>query len=367
MTLQQRLDAAIDSAINRNKIVGTVLLVRKDGEEVYARAAGLMDREADVPMRRDAIFLLASVTKPIVATTALVMVDKGLLGLDDAVSDHLPYFRPRLADGREPKISIRHLLTHTAGLVYAYPEDPTISTGLADTDLSFEENFSRVAKLPLAYESGTNWIYSIAIDVLGAVLAKVHGGSLGDAVKVHVADPLGMGETGFFVADKTRLAKPYGDGNPVPEAMGETHVLINKLGAPTVFGPNRIFNPQAFQSGGAGMAGTADDLIKLLEMLRKAGDGLLRPETARAALSNQIGSIRRDEPGQKFGFVGAVVVDPAAANSPASAGTVNWGGVYGHNWFIDPVQGLTVLSMSNTALEGCNGPYREEIRDAVYG
>lgn len=367
MTLQQRLDAAIDSALTRNTIVGTVLLVRKDGEEVYARAAGLMDREANVPMRRDAIFLLASVTKPIVATTALVMIDKGLLGLDDAVADHLPYFRPRLADGREPRITIRQLLTHTAGLAYGFPADPSISSGLADTDLSFEENFSRIAAIPLSYEPGTSWFYSIAIDVLGAVLAQVHGGSLGDAAKTHVADPLGMGETGFFVADRARLAKPYGEGDPVPVAMGADHVVIDKQGLPTRFAPGRIFNPKAFQSGGAGMAGTADDIIKLLEMLRKGGDGLLKPETARAALSNQIGSIQRDVPGHKFGFVGGVVVDPAAAASPVCAGTVTWGGVYGHNWFIDPTQGLTVLSMSNTALEGCLGPYREEIRDAVYG
>ena len=367
MDLHARLDAAIDSALSRRKIVGTVLLVARDGEVVYRRAAGLADREAGRPMREDAIFRLASVTKPFVAATALALVDAGLLALDDRVADHLPYFTPRLADGTPAAITIRHLLTHTSGLTYDYGADPQISTGLDATDLGFEENFSRVAALPLAFTPGSAWRYSIAIDVLGAVVAKVHGGSLDAAVRRHVGAPLGLEDTGFAVRDMARLATPYANAEPEPVPMAEGQVVVDKDGNRTVFFPSRTFNPKAYQSGGAGMAGTADDVLTFLEALRRGGAPILRPETAASGLANQIGTLTRDDPGQGFGFFGGVIVDAAASGTAHNAGAVHWGGIYGHNWFIDPVERLTVVSLSNTAPEGCNGPYRDEIRNAVYG
>lgn len=367
MDMAQRIDRVVDDAIEGNKIVGAVILVLRDGEIVYRRVAGMADREAGKAITEDAIFRLASLTKPIVATTSLAMIDAGLLGLDDAVSTHLPYFRPKLADGREPDITIRHLLTHTAGLSYSYPSDPSISCGLDNTDMSFEETFSRVAALPLAYEPGTAWDYAISIDVLGAVLAKVHGGSLGDAVATYVTNVVGMDDTAFAVSDMSRLATPYGDAVPVPLRMGEPHTVIDAEGDTVTFSPQRIFNAKAYQSGGAGMAGTAKDFMKLLEALRKGGTPVLKPETLAAATRNQIGDLYRERAGQRFGFLGAVVADPVAAETPQSAGTYNWGGIYGHSWFVDPVEGLTVVSFTNTGVEGCTGQFPNHVRDAVYG
>lgn len=359
------VDRVIDDALNNNRIVGTEVIALRDGAVIYRRAAGYFDREAGTAMPENAIYRLASVTKPIVAATALAMMDKGMLHLGDRVSAHLPWFRPQMADGSEAAITIHHLLTHTAGLAYGYPGDPAITLGLADTDLGLEDTFSRVARQELLFAPGTGWSYSCAIDVLGAVLAQVHGGTLGGAVAAHVAGPLGMEETGFFVADQARLTVPYSDATRPPRPMSEFEIIIGEDGKATSFSPSRIFNPRAYQSGGAGMAGTPNDLLKFFEALRTGGGDILRHETVALATRNQIGDLPRD-PGVRFGYFGSIVADPAAAATPQSAGSYDWGGVYGHSWLVDPAQKLVMLSMSNTALEGCQGLYPRQVRDAIY-
>lgn len=360
------VDRVIDDAIARKTIVGAETVVLKGGKIVYRRAAGHMDREAGIAMPENAIYLLASVTKPIVASTALAMADKGLLRLEDRVDSYLPYFQPRLDNGSIAGITLRHLLTHTSGLGYSYPDDPAITMGLQDTDLDHEGNLTLIAQQKLLFAPGTGWNYSFAIDVLGAVLAKIDGGTLGDAVARHVTGPLVMTETGFFVADRGRLASPYADGVPEPVPMGDNYVLVDADGDESLFSPARIFNPKAFQSGGAGMAGTADDLLKLFEALRLGGQGIISASTLAQATQNQIGTLDRGEPGMRFGYLGAVVADPTAADTPESVGSYNWGGVYGHSWLVDPANELVMLSMSNTAVEGCIGVYPRHVRNAVY-
>lgn len=360
-----RVNAVMDEAVSGNKIVGAELIVYRHGDLVLRRTAGHFDREAGTPMIENAIYRLASVTKPIVAATALAMIDKGLLRLDDLVSDHLDYFAPLLDDGSPAPITIHHLLTHTAGLAYGY-DDEAISTGLGPTDNDFRSNFTRIAKAPLLFAPGSGWNYSVAIDVLGAVLAAVHGGSLQDAVHAHITGPLGMDETGFFVADLARLAKPYADGAPEPTAMTDPQSVIGEDGGSVVFSPSRIFSDKAFQSGGAGMAGTPENIAKFLETLRQGGGSVLRPDTVALAFSNRIGDLYRQDQGQRFGYFGAVIDDPVAAESPSGAGTVNWGGVYGHSWLVDPTNAITIVSMSNTALEGCTGRYPKDLIRAVY-
>ena len=369
MDLQARLDATVERALAEKRIVGSVTLVARDGKVVYRRAAGFFDREAGVPMREDAIFRLASVTKPLVAATALAMIERGLLGLDHAVSDHLPYFRPRLRDGSIAHITIRHLLTHTSGLGYDFSADPEITTGLQQTEFDHEENLIHVTRLPLLFAPGTAWEYGINIDVLGAVLARIHGGTLADALAHYVTGPLGMGDTGFAVTDVTRLAVPYCDGPPGLRRMADPDTLVNPEGEKTVFSPSRIFNTTAFQSGGAGAVSTASDLLVFFETLRTGGGKILRAETVEMATRNQIGTLprRAQDAGQRFGFLGAIIDDPVAAQSPAARGTFRWGGIYGHEWSVDPTNRLTILSMTNTPYEGCSGQYRYDIRDAVYG
>jgi CubicO group peptidase (beta-lactamase class C family) len=370
MGIERRLNQVIDRFLESGKITGTVVLAYQHGEPLFRRAAGFADREAGRPVEFDTIFRLASVTKPIVAATALAMADRGLLSLSGRVADYLPWFQPKAPDGGTADITVHHLLTHTSGLIYDaalehLPADRAITVGLLNTDLDYAANFARHNTVPLAFSPGSQWGYSFATDILGAVIAAVHGGTLEEAVVTYVAAPLGMTDSRFHVTDVTRLAAPYADGYPVAVRMTDPYFAPSDAGWTVGFSPSRIFNSKAFQSGGAGMAGTADDILVFLEMLRAGGGSILKAETARRGLSNRIGGLVSD-PGCSFGYFGAVVESPDEAQTPQSAGTIRWGGVYGHNWFIDPAEGLTVLNMSNNAVEGCMGEFPGRIVEAVY-
>ena len=361
MGLKDKVDATIDAALG-SRIVGCVVLINQDGERVYERAAGLADREAGVATVLNTIFRLASVTKPIVAATALNMIDKGLLSLDDKVADYLPYFTPRAPDGSTPDITIRQLLTHTSGLTYDRPDD--VSSGSDPGDLvTLQENLRRFAHYPLAFIPGTKWNYGMSIDVLGGVLEVVgKGARLAEVISVHVTGPLAMKDTRFNVTDRTRLAAPYADGKPEPIRMADPHPIPEADGRIRHFSPGRIFRPTAPQSGGSGMAGTAGDFMILLEALR--GD-FLKPETRDAAFTPQTDR-EMNRPGELFGYLGAVVTDPVASGWHRR-GLVEWGGVWGNNWIADPATGTHVVVFTNTMKEGCDGPFRNEVRDAVFG
>ncbi len=372
--LGARLDAAIDSALSSHRIVGTVVVVLRDGRLVYRRAAGLADREAAEPMREDEIFRLASISKPIVTAAALRLVDEGRLHLEDPVTTYLPDFRPKLGDGSVPVITIRHLLTHTAGLSYGFFEPPDgpyhlagVSDGLAEPGLSMAEELRRIVAAGLAYAPGTRWGYSIAIDVLGAVIERVTTRSLPDAVRMLVTEPVGMIDTGFAPPERSRLATPYADGSP-PVRMGDPYLLPSIGGASTVFSPARAFDPRSFPSGGGGMNGTAEDVARLLEVVRSGGGKILKPATVRSMLTNQVGSLPIiSGPGWAFGFGGALLTNPKAAKTPQSPGTWTWGGSWGHSWFVDPKRRLVVVALTNTAIEGMSGKFPADVRDAVYG
>lgn len=364
MGLTERVDAAIDAALV-TRIVGCVVLVRQNGTDIYARAAGYADREAKRAMTRDAIFRLSSVTKPFVATAVLRMAELGLLRLDDPVTKVLPWFTPPSPDGRIHPISIRQLLSHSSGISYDVPAN--ISPGLSGPLISLEENLRRLAKVPLAFAPGTGWTYGMGLDVLGGVIATINGSSLEAAIAKFVCEPLGLADSHFYVTDTKRLAVPYADGRP-PGTMADLGEVADDTGGIVVFSPSRIFNADAPQSGGAGMASTADEVMALLDIYNGSGQ-LLKPATIADALANQIGALprRESDAGKRFGLIGAVIDDQQAAKTPCPVGAVDWGGVWGHNWIIDPVNRLTIVTCTNVALEGCMGPFREAIRDAVYG
>lgn len=365
MGLAERVDAAIDAALG-DRIVGCVVLVNRDGKEVYARTAGLADREANRPLERNAIWRLASVTKPIVATTVLRMMEKGLLNLDDPVSRFLPYFTPPSPDGVVRPITLRQLLTHTSGLSYeTTPED--VSPGMSGPYISLEENLRRLGKAPLVFAPGTGWAYGTSIDVLGGVVATINSSTLKAAVDRYVAGPLGMQDWGFTPTDATRVTANYYNGNPPSEPIAPPVRLTETDRQGTRFHVERIFRADAPQSGGSGSCGTADDVMKMLEVYNGKGT-LLKPESVAEALRNQIGSLprRESDAGKRFTLLGAIIDDPAAARSPCPAGTLDWGGAWGHNWIIDPINRVTVLVCTNVTPEGCNGPFRDDIRDAVY-
>jgi CubicO group peptidase (beta-lactamase class C family) len=366
--VQQAIDAVVDEALEAGRVVGAVVLLRDHGEAVYARAAGFADREAGIPIALDTVFRWASLTKPVVAATALALMERGRLDLDDPVTRFLPDFEPRLPDGSAPRISVRHLLTHTAGLGYPSlaPDDPYVaagvSGGLDQPGMSMQENLRRIASAPLYFRPGSAWRYSVAIDVLGAIIAVVQGTSLADAVASYVTQPLRMLDSGFVVREPARLAVPYADGNPRAVRMAEPHRVED-----LVFSPARAFDQRSFQSGGGGMVGTAGDFMTFLETLRTGGAPILTRETVELASRNQVGRLReQEEPGWGFGFLSAVLTDAERAGSPAHAGTLSWGGVYGHSWFHDPAAELSVVGLTNTALEGCRGSFPADVQAAIY-
>ena len=368
MNLADRLDATINRTLADNRIVGCVVLVAQNGEIVYRAAHGLADREANRAMAEDAIFRLSSVTKPLIATTILALADAGKIGLTDPVTDYLPDFRPRLPDGTVPPITIHHLLTHTSGLpTTSILTDAEQAAGINRWRLGDDEIIARIGTLPLLFAPGAGWAYGPSIDVLGHIAGRLVGGRPEDALKLYVTGPLGMTDTGFFIADRARLAAAYADGAEGPELMRDPHTIPNYWGGTTTYDPDRIFDAHAFQAGGGGAAGTAGDIFRLLESVRTGGGTVLRPETARRAMANQTPQLAdASGPGWQFSYLGAWLDDPASAQSPASRGTNRWAGIYGHNWFIDPDRELTVVSMSNTGLEGSDGQFRTDVRDAIY-
>ncbi|SEE47853.1 CubicO group peptidase, beta-lactamase class C family [Rhizobiales bacterium GAS188] len=373
--LEARVDHAIDRTIADRRIVGTVVIVVRDGDVAYRRAAGYADREAGRPMHEDAIFRLASLSKTIVSATALALVDRGRLGLDDPVTKWLPGFQPRTKDGAVPVISIRQLLTHTAGLSYGFYEPPDgsyhragVSDGLDQSGLDLDEELHRIALAGLAAEPGTTWRYSIATDVLGGVIAEAAGESLPDSVQRLVTAPLAMVDSGFSVSESGRLAVPYADGKPEPVRMADPQLVPFRGLGVIRFSPSRAFDRASFPSGGAGMIGTAGDFVRFLEAVRTGGQSILTPSAVQQMTTNQIGNLTVSNlPGWGFGFGCTSLKDQVAAKSPQAPGTWAFTSAYGHSFFVDPERNLTVVAFTNTALEGGFGAFVPAIRDAVYG
>ena len=372
--LTAALDAVIDRALAEQRLVGAVVLVNQGGRPAYARAAGFADREAGRHMALDAILRLSSLTKPMVTAAALSLVEDGTVSLDDTVERWLPDFRPKLGS-EAPPITLRQLLTHTAGLSYGFmqPADgPYLKLGVSDgmdqPGVDFETELSRIVQAGLVFPPGAAWLYSVGLDVLGAVLEAAAGRTLPEIVAERVTRRLGMADTGFAVTDRARLAVPYVDGAP-PRPMADPDVVPFAELSGIRYSPSRAFDLTSFPSGGAGMVGTAPDFLSFLEAIRTGGGGIVSPRMAAAMMSNQTGdlAIVTNGPGWGFGFGGAVLLDPAAANSVHSPGVWLWGGVYGHSWFVDPMKKLSALVMTNTAIEGMTGAFAVDIAAAVQG
>jgi CubicO group peptidase (beta-lactamase class C family) len=356
----------VAAAVGGGPIVGASVLVARDGEVVHEQHAGWADREARVPVAAGTVFRLASLTKPIVSATTLALADAGAVALDAPVRELLP----ALADG----ITLRHLLTHTAGLTYGFltPDgEPYRSAGVSDgldaPGITLAENVARIGRVPLAFAPGTAWRYSVGVDVAGAVLEAATGETLPALVARHVTGPLGMRDTAFVAADPARLAVAYADDAPPRRMAAADEVALPDAGA-VRYAPGRALDPSAFPSGGAGMVGTARDLLVFLEALRRGGAPILAPQAARLMVTDQVPGLLVDAagPGFGFGFGFAVLRDPVAAGSPRAVGACGWGGVYGTSAFFDPRAGLTVVSLSNTAIAGMEGDYPDALERAVY-
>lgn len=366
------MDRAIDMALEQDRIVGCVVILSQNGQPVHIRAAGLADREAGLPMQPDTWLRYASVSKPFTTVAALRLMNMGRLAPQDPVTRWLPDFTPAMPDGQRPVITIDQLMSHMAGLDYPFNQPPNgpyasagISDGIGDTGITLAENLRRIASVPLDRPPGKRWRYSVATDVLGAVIEAAADMPLPQAMAQLVTEPLGI-EARFHVADPTTLAANYADDSPRPRRMqGLTHVPNPKHpGQIYSYLPERIGDPAAFPSGGGGMAGTAQAASTLLDTL--AQGPFLSDAIRSRAHQNRIAQRHPMRgPGWGHAWAGALLTDPAAARIGLPAGCLSWGGIYGHSWILDPVRQRCVVALTNTAVEGMNGKFAARIAHAM--
>lgn len=366
------LDRAVDKALSEQRIVGCTVMLSENGRPVHIRSAGLADREAGVPMRPGTWMRYASISKPFTTVAALRLMDMGRLTAGDPVTRWLPDFTPAMPDGRRPVITVDQLMSHMAGLDYPFNQPPDgpyaragVSDGIGDTGITLAENLRRIASVPLDRMPGTRWRYSVATDVLGAVIEAACDMPLSDAMARLVTDPLGI-EAGFHVDDAANLAANYADDTPQPRRMqGLTHVPNPRHpGQIYSYLPERICDPTAFPSGGGGMAGTAQAALTLLETL--AAGPFLSDAIRAEAHRNRIAQRHPMRgPGWGHAWAGAVLTDPVAAGIGLPPGCLSWGGIYGHSWILDPVRHRCVVALTNTAVEGMNGKFAARIAHAM--
>jgi CubicO group peptidase (beta-lactamase class C family) len=377
----RRVDALLQRYVDEKRLGGAVALVLRDGVPVYEKAVGWSDKEANRPMTMDTIFRIASQTKALTSVAVLSLMEEGRLGLNDPVSRFIPAFAsttvsvagatPSVVPARRP-ITIRDLLTHTAGI--SYGAEPRIAkeyeakglgpaAGLgwyfADKDDGVCPNIERLATLPFVAQPGEAWVYGYNTDVLGCVVEKATGQSLDAVIRARITGPLGLTDTQFFLppAQRNRLATLYGhkaDGTieRAPEgSRGQGHYIE---------GPRRSF------SGGAGLLSTARDYARFLEMIRQGGalDGvrILAPRTVQLMSTNQVGTLHSAN-GLGFGL-GFETTDRYGANGMDGVGAFGWAGAYGTIYRIDPESRLVLVLMIQ--LLPNTGDIRTAFPTAVY-
>jgi CubicO group peptidase (beta-lactamase class C family) len=387
-TRNAKLDETLRGLVEGRSTPGIVVLILQNSRTIYSRSVGVREVGSAAPIGENDMFRLASMTKPVTSVAAMTLIEQGEIGLDDSVSRFLPEFanlRVRGPHGTEAPASrpptIRELLTHTAGFSYNFINNPRlvdayrearVSDGLDQPDLTTGNAMQRLASVPLGYQPGTGWEYSLATDVLGAIVEKVTGGSLGAFVTERIAKQLRI-ESFVFNAPETTRARFAQVTLPtsVTGALGTGYVpVVGPTKGSTNFDPNRAFSPTAYNSGGAGMSSTIGDYARFLQMLLNEGelDGMrvLRAETVRQMTQNATGTMPTLRgPGWGFGLGLGIVVDPAAAKTRLPAGSYGWGGFYGTQFWIDPTNRIVGIVMTQTAIIG-SGPIANAIREALY-
>ncbi len=358
-----RIDHLLQQYVDKNQVAGAVALVLKDGRPAYEHTFGWSDKEAGRKMTAGAIFRIASQTKAITSTAVLALYEEGKIGLDDPVSRFIPTFRHTTVAVREDggvkivpakrAITIRDLLTHTAGI--SYGTDPQVRDlyapkGLgpaagfgwytADKSEPICDSMERLGTLPFVAQPGEAFVYGYNTDILGCVVEKASGMPLDEFIRTRITGPLGLKDTRFYIPpdERNRLATVYASGKDgtivrAPDgALGQGHY---------VDGPRESF------AGGAGLTSTAHDYARFLEMIRNGGalDGvrILSPRTVELMTTNQSGTLHSTT-GLGFGF-GFETVDRYGASGLAGVGAFGWGGAYGSEYQVDPRSHLVIVLM----------------------
>jgi CubicO group peptidase (beta-lactamase class C family) len=366
-----RLRAVMNQYVAEKKIPGAVCLIARRGKVAYQEAFGMADIEAGTPMRLDTIHRIYSMSKPITSVAVMMLYEEGRFQLNDPVANYLPEFA-KMQVGVEEKdpqtgqpvlktvpakrpITIRDLLRHTSGLTYGVFGDTLVdreyrkARGVMDKDLA--SFVTQLVRLPLLYEPGTHWNYSLSVDVLGRLVEVLSGKTFEQFLQERIFAPLDMRDTGFYVpaSKKDRLAKLYittKEGKLQPAAVCATwQECTDKF-------PNAALSylePPAFQSGGGGMVSTTYDYLRFCQMMLNQGQyngkRLLSRKTVQLMTSDNLGTIPEVSPGVGFGLGFAVSKAPGAAGMIGTPGEYNWGGAAGTKFWIDPQEELIAIFM----------------------
>jgi CubicO group peptidase (beta-lactamase class C family) len=360
-TRLKQIDRVMQEAVDSGKVSGVVTMVLRHGKVVQQKAYGWADVESRTPMRVDALFRIASQTKAITSVGIMMLVEEGRLKLNDPVSRWIPSFadakvftRNEMGDTLvkvKRAITIRDLLTHTAGISYGTDANvreryeaanlgPAAGFGwyLADKSEPVCTSMDRLGTLPFVSQPGEKWVYGYNTDILGCVIERVSGTTLDRFFEARIFQPLGMRSTWFFppATEAARLTTVYG-------------IFDGKLGRAPEGAKGQgdyIAGPRANFSGGAGLVSTAGDYARFLQMLANGGTlngrRVLSPMTVELMHSNAVDTLYGRN---GFGLGFAILRDPGASGVYGNPGLYDWGGAYGSNYWIDPVSGLVTVYM----------------------
>ena len=384
-----RIAAWQQTQVDAGGIPGAVAAIARNGKVAYLRAVGFRDRAKTIPLQTDAIFWIASMTKPITSVAAMMLVEDGKLNLAAPVHQYLPELKDVMVgvDTKDPvtgktglalepqkrPMTVEDLLRHTAGLVYGQFGDRLVhqayrEANVRDRGQSLAEMVKKLATLPLAHHPGEVWEYSMGTDVLGRVIEVVSGMELDRFISERITKPLGMAATDFYVhqPDLARLAEAQAS------AEGKRPDLPDVTQKPRLL------------SGGGGMVSSAADYLRFSLMLQNGGEyagvRLLSPHTVRLmtsdALPPNIGYTERGvrtnqdvapmpQMGQGFGLGFAVRTAAGRNPLPGSIGTYYWTGAWGTTFFVDPQEKLVAIQLIQTPANA-GGPYRRLFRQLTY-
>lgn len=379
-----RIPRFLEAQVAAGMLPGALTLIWRQGRIAHRSMVGAIDLARGTPMREDAIFRLYSMTKPVTTVALLMLLEQGRIALDDAVAKFIPAFaKLKLADGSAPgrAMTVLDLLRHTAGFTYGFHHRTPIDAAYRalriaefDTEGGLPAMIAQLESLPLEYSPGEAWIYSVATDIAGYVVALVAGRSYADFVREHILAPLNMADTDFQVAadKRARFAACYAVREGKLDLFDDP-ATSNFLGAPKL------------ESGGGGLVGTAADYLRFARLLLNKGelDGvrLLSPKTVALMTANHLPEGKEiadlspstdafNESGYRgigFGLGVAVTLDPARAGIPGTAGEFTWGGMASTTFFVDPVEDMAVVFMTQVICDTARRVrLRRDLRTLIY-
>lgn len=360
----ERISKAVQQSIDDKRIAGAVTLVARHGHVVWFKAQGMSDREAGKPMRPDSIFRICSMSKPITSTAVMMLYEEGKFLLDDPISKYLPEFKdpkvlvkpangPSYTIPATHEITIRDLLRHTSGLTYNWNEDlgplyekANVAAGLMPYDGTIGDNVKRLAPLPLLFNPGERFEYSLSLDVLGRLVEVVSGKPFDEFLRTRIFEPLGMKDTSFFPPDnkldRLTTAYTYYDGkglNRFPDTPITEGSFSYSADYPSK-GPKKLF------SGGAGLTSTAEDYARFCQMMLNGGKWgntrLLSRKTVELMTHDQLGKIG---PEQAFGLGFGIAGVKTPLEELGTSGSYNWGGFFYTGFSVDPKEELIIVFM----------------------